>query len=34
MTKKLILHLNKNIVGNKDKIQLALASILAGGVSY
>ena len=31
MTKKLILHLNKNIVGNEDKIQLALASILAGG---
>ena len=31
MIKKLILHLNKNIAGNQDKIQLVLASILAGG---
>jgi MoxR-like ATPase len=31
MIEQLIQHLNKNIVGNEDKVQLALASILAGG---
>jgi len=31
MIEQLIQHLNKKIVGNEDKVQLALASILAGG---